>query len=373
QLPAATRATLRAEAQDSQRRLVAAVQEFHDWLQTSWLPAARASTAAVDLPRGADYYAAMLEQGSSTTLSPQQIHRIGLGEVARIDAEMAKVRSDSGFRGSSVEFRDWLRSDPRFRFADADAELTAFQALAKRVDPLLPQLFAELPRLPYGVRPMPAAEGSNAPHYVRGAVDGSRSGWFEANLNNLAAWPSWTMDALFLHEAMPGHHLQIARAQELEQLPMLRRTFSNTAYVEGWGLYAEGLGSSLGLYADPYARYGRLALEAHRACRLVLDTGLHALGWTRDQAIDYLMAHASLERAFAEAEIDRYLVWPGQATGYKMGELRILANRDKARLALGERFDLRHFHNAVLDHGVLPLSVLDQVIDDWIADQRRAH
>jgi uncharacterized protein (DUF885 family) len=217
---------------------------------------------------------------------------------------------------------------------------------------------------------MSPEEGNNAPHYIAGAIDGSRAGYFEANTNNLAAWPRWTMDALALHEAVPGHHLQIARAQELTGLPKLRRAYWNSGYVEGWGLYAEGLGKELGLYADPYSRFGRLAMEAHRACRLVVDTGLHSLGWSRERAIDYLIEHGQLERGFAEAEIDRYLVWPGQATAYKVGEQKILALREKARAALGPRFELRRFHNAVLDHGALPLTVLEGAIEEWIAGER---
>ena len=238
------------------------------------------------------------------------------------------------------------------------------------MDPELPRLFAELPRLPYGVRAMAPEEGNNAPHYIPGAMDGSRAGYFEANVNNLAAWPRWEMDALFLHEAVPGHHLQTARAMEIQALPKLRRDYWNSGYGEGWALYAEGLGKEVGLYADPYTRFGRLTNEMHRACRLVVDTGLHSLGWSRTQAIDYLIERGQLERGFAEAEIDRYLVWPGQATAYKVGELRILALRERARAALGPRFDIRRFHNAVIDHGALPLTVLDQVIDDWIETER---
>ena len=217
---------------------------------------------------------------------------------------------------------------------------------------------------------MAPEEGNNAPHYIAGAIDGSRAGYFEANVNNLAAWPRWTMDALFLHEAVPGHHLQSARAMEIQALPKIRRDYRNSGYGEGWGLYAEGLGKDLGLYTDPYSRFGRLSAEAHRACRLVVDTGLHSLGWSRTRAIDYLIGHAQLEQGFAEAEVDRYLVMPGQATAYKVGELRILALRERARAALGPRFDIRRFHNAVIDHGALPLTVLDQVIDDWIETER---
>jgi uncharacterized protein (DUF885 family) len=217
---------------------------------------------------------------------------------------------------------------------------------------------------------MPAEAGNNAPRYVAGAIDGSRAGYFEANTNNLAAWPRWSIEALFLHEAVPGHHLQIARGQEMTGLPPLRRSRGNYAFVEGWALYAEGLGGELGVYADPYTRFGRLSLDSLRACRLVVDTGLHSFGWSRSQAIEYLIDHAQVERGFAEAEVDRYIVWPGQATAYKVGEQEILALRERAKSQLGARFDIRKFHNAVIDHGPLPLSVLEQVVDTWIEAER---
>jgi uncharacterized protein (DUF885 family) len=350
--------------------VIPALQAFRDYLANTWVPAATASLGASALPHGADYYALSLERYTTTRMTPQEIHDLGLREVARIDGELRTVLQEAAFEGTLAEFRAFLRTDKRFQFATAEEELAAFRDLTKRVDPQLPGLFAELPRLPYGVRAMSPEEGNNAPHYIAGAIDGSRAGYFEANTNNLAAWPRWTMDALALHEAVPGHHLQIARAQELTGLPKLRRAYWNSGYVEGWGLYAEGLGKELGLYADPYSRFGRLAMEAHRACRLVVDTGLHSLGWSRERAIDYLIEHGQLERGFAEAEIDRYLVWPGQATAYKVGEQKILALREKARAALGPRFELRRFHNAVLDHGALPLTVLEGAIEVWIAGER---
>ena len=371
-IAAADRDALRQEAEAAVReQLIPAVQEFRDYLANVWVPAATETLGADRLPRGADYYALCLERSNTTRLSASDIHALGLKEVARIDAQMLAVKDEAGFAGSLDEFRNFLRSDPRFQFKSADEELMAFRDIAKRVDPLLPKLFEELPRQPYGVRAMAPEEGNNAPHYIRGAIDGSRAGYFEANVNNLAAWPRWTMDALFLHEAVPGHHLQIARALEIPSLPKLRRTYTNSGYVEGWGLYAEGLGKDLGLYADPYSRFGRLAMEAHRAARLVVDTGLHSMGWSRDQAIAFLIDHAQLDRGFAEAEVDRYLVWPGQATAYKIGELRILSLRERAQAALGSRFDIRRFHNAIIDHGALPLTVLDQLVDDWIEGERR--
>lgn len=373
--PAEVPATARAELSDAAKRtlneaVIPAVQRFRDYLASTWVPAATETLGATQLPHGIEYYTLSLQRYNTTRMTVQEIHDLGLREVARLDSELHAVMKEAGFAGTLPEFRTFLRTDPRFQFTRAEDALAAFRDIAKRVDPQLPRLFAELPRLPYGVRAMAPEEGNNAPHYVAGAIDGSRAGYFEANVNNLAAWPRWTMDALFLHEAVPGHHLQIARAQEIQALPKIRRDYYNSGYSEGWGLYAEGLGKDLGLYADPYSRFGRLTLEAHRACRLVVDTGLHSLGWSRAQAIDYLIEHAQLERDFAEAEVDRYLVFPGQATAYKVGELRILALRERARAALGPRFDIRRFHNAVIDHGALPLTVLDQVIDDWIDVER---
>ena len=350
--------------------VIPALTAFRDYLAGTWVPAGTATLGATQLPHGAEYYSWSLQRYNTTRMSAQEIHELGLREVARIDAELRGVMREAGFTGTLAEFRGALRTDKRFQFATAEEELVAFRDIAKRIDPQLPRLFVELPRQPYGVRAMAPEEGNNAPHYIRGAVDGSRAGYFEPNTNNLAAWPRWTMDALVLHEAVPGHHLQIARAEELPRLPKLRRAYGNSGFGEGWALYAEGLGKELGLYADPYARFGRLTLEAHRACRLVVDTGMHAFGWSRDRAIDYLIEHGQLERGFAEAEIDRYLVWPGQATAYKVGEQRILGLRDKAKKALGPRFDIRKFHNAVLDHGALPLAVLEGAIGEWIEGER---
>ncbi len=370
-VPAAAQASLKQEATTIIRaQVMPALVTLRDYLAATYVPAAAAKTGASQLPNGDEYYAWSLQHYNTTRMTAREIHDLGLREVARIDAAMRDVMREAGFNGSIAEFRTFLRTDKQFQYESVEAELSALRDIAKRIDPQLPSLFVELPRLPYGVRPMSKEEGNNAPHYIAGAIDGSRAGYFEANTNNLAAWPKWTMDALVLHEAVPGHHLQIARAQELSALPKWRRAYGNSGFSEGWGLYSEGLGAQLGLYTDPYTRFGRLSMEAHRAARLVVDTGMHAFGWTRDQSIDYLVEHAQLERGFAEAETDRYLVWPGQATAYKVGEQLILAQRRKAEEALGAKFDIRRFHNAVIDHGGLPLTVLERVIDDWITSER---
>jgi len=245
--------------------------------------------------------------------------------------------------------------------------LVGYRDIAKRADAELPKLFAELPRLPYGIRAMEAFEGDNADHYTPGSESGARAGFFEANTNDLRTRPKYEMENVFLHEAVPGHHLQVARAQELQGLPEFRKYTFIVAYVEGWALYAESLGDEMGFYRDPYSKFGQLSWEMVRACRLVVDTGIHAMGWTRQRAIDYLRSHSGITDKYATAEIDRYIVGPGQALGYKLGELRIKALRAKAAAALGERFDIRRFHNAIIDDGALPLDVLEQRIDEWIA------
>jgi uncharacterized protein (DUF885 family) len=284
---------------------------------------------------------------------------------------MDKVIAAAGFKGTFVEFNAFLNTDPRFFFKTPEARLAAYRDIAKRADAALPPLFAELPRTPYGIRAMEAYEGDNADHYSRPALDGSRAGFFEANVNNLATKPSHEMEAVLLHETVPGHHLQIARAQELKDLPRFRRAGGDTAYVEGWALYAESLGEAMGFYTDPYMRFGALVAEMLRACRLVVDTGLHSKDWTREQAIRYMVENGAGNRDMVAAEVDRYIVIPGQALAYKVGQLKITALREKARAALGERFDIRRFHNAVLDDGALPLTVLERRIDEWIATERR--
>jgi uncharacterized protein (DUF885 family) len=284
---------------------------------------------------------------------------------------MDVVAKRIGFNGTRTDFANWIKSAPEFHYSSAAEMLAGYRDIAKRVDPELPRLFADLPRLPYGIRAMDAAEGDNAEKYTRGTADGTRAGYFEANVNNLSRHAKGDMVTLLLHEGVPGHHLQSARALELRDLPAFRRQLFLPAYGEGWALYAESLGEELGLYDDPYAKFGYFSSEMFRACRLVVDTGIHAFGWTREQAIRYLVDNAGITDATAIAEIDRYYVWPGQALAYKIGELKIKALRAKAQAALGERFDIRRFHNALIDDGPLPLSVLEQRIDDWIARNRR--
>jgi uncharacterized protein (DUF885 family) len=350
-------------------RVRPAFAAFRRFVESTYIAAARKDLAASTLPAGPAYYALQVRDKTTTTLTPAEIHAIGLREVARIRAAMDEAIAATGFKGSFEEFMKFMNTDPRFFFKTPEARLAAYRDIGKRADAELPRLFAELPRLPYGIRAMEAFEGDNADHYSAGALDGSRAGFFEANVNNLDKRPSHEMESTLLHEAVPGHHLQTARAMELKELPLFRRSGWYVAYGEGWALYAESLGYEMGMYKDPYMRFGTLSMEMLRACRLVVDTGLHTMGWTRDQSIRYMVGN-SIGEAFATAEVDRYIVWPSQALGYKIGELKIKALRAKAKQALGEKFDIRRFHNALLDDGPVPLTVLETRIDDFIAREK---
>jgi len=353
-------------------RIVPAFRQFKQFYESTYLAAAsrRKGLGVTELPGGADFYQALITASTTTSMTAREIHEIGLREVARIRAEMESVIARTGFKGTREEFLRFLHDSPQFYYDKRDDMLAGYRDIAKRADAQLPALFAELPRLPYGIRAMQDYEGDNAEHYTAGSADGSRAGYFEANVNHLRTRPRYNMEDLLLHEAVPGHHLQIARAQELKDLPDFRRFTFFIAYGEGWALYSESLGDEMGFYSDPYSKFGQLSAEMMRACRLVIDTGLHAFGWTRERAIAYMTDNAGLNEDFATAEIDRYLVMPGQALGYKIGELKIKALRAKAKAALGDRFDLRRFHNAVIDDGSLPLDVLEARIDEWIAARK---
>jgi uncharacterized protein (DUF885 family) len=284
---------------------------------------------------------------------------------------MEAVISETGFRGNFDEFVEFLRTDPRFYYTADEDLLKGYRDISKRIDPELGRLFGKLPRSPYGVRPVPAyaQKSQTTAYYERGSIRAGRAGYFYANTYNLAARPIWEMEALTLHEAVPGHHLQISLAEELENVPEWRKHDAYTSYVEGWGLYAESLGGELGLYTDPYQKFGKLSFEMWRACRLVVDTGMHALGWSREQAIEYMRKYSGKTAHNIVVEIDRYIVWPGQALSYKIGELKIRELRDRAAAALGDKFDIRAFHDRVLGQGALPLDVLSKNIDEWIAEQ----
>ena len=368
-LPADRRQALQDEAVAVLRdQVLPAFLDLRKVVVEELLPASPDNGAMSSYPDGDAIYKLQMRDQTTLDLDAKAVHELGLSEVARLHASIADVMRELAFTGSYAEFVAFMNHDPRFFFTNADDLLAGYRDIAKRVDPQLTGLFLVLPRAPYGIRAIPAFFGPNvAEFYTEGAVDASSPGWFNANVVALAQRPRWQMAALFLHEGVPGHHLQISRAHELIQLPIFRRVAQPNAYVEGWALYCEGLGQELGLYKDPAAHYGQLKLEIFRAARLVVDTGIHALGWTRAQAIAYMVDEAGVAPEDAAAEVDRYTMWPAQALGYKLGQLKILALRRKAHDELGERFDLRAFHQEVLDHGALPLPVLERVIVDWIA------
>lgn len=368
---AADRERLAAEG----RRLLStgvhpAFARMRRFLVDEYIPACAKELAASKLPAGPGYYELRIRESTTLPLTAAQIHQTGLSEVARIRAEMDQVIASLGYKDRFQDFVKFVRTDPRFYFKTPEARLEAYRDIAKRADAELPKLFATLPRLPYGVRAMEAYEGDNSDHYSPGALDGTRAGFFEANVLNLATHPSGDMESTLLHEAVPGHHLQNSRALEIEDLPKFRRFGWYVAYGEGWALYAESLGYEMGFYKDPYQHFGALSNEMMRACRLVVDTGIHAMGWSRQQAIDYLASNTGFHPDYVAAEVDRYIVIPGQALGYKIGELDIKRLRAKAKAELGDKFDIRRFHNAVLDDGALPLTVLDARIDEWIAKEK---
>jgi len=374
-MPAADQQRLRAAALAAYRDSVApAFRKLSTFLRDRYVPGARTTIGIRDLPNGIAWYQARARASTTTELTPEQIHTIGLAEVKRIRAAMDSVITASGFKGSFAEFVQFLRTDPRFYWTNADDLIRASRELMKRIDPELTRLFGTLPRLPYGVAPIPSysERSQTTAYYQPGSPLGHRPGTYFVNTYNLPARPKWEMEALSLHEAVPGHHLQIARAQELEGLPEFRRFGGYTAFVEGWGLYSESLGGELGLYTDPYSKFGQLTYEMWRAIRLVIDTGIHTMGWTRQQAIDYFKENAAKTEHDITVEVDRYIVWPGQALAYKIGELKIKELRAYATQTLGDRFDVRAFHDQVLGAGAVPLDVLGARIHAWVATVQTA-
>jgi len=351
---------------------VPAIAKFADFYEGVYKPACRREIGASSLPGGADYYAYRARLFTTTDMTPEEIHQLGLSEVARIRKEMATVIKSAKFDGDFRAFQEFLRTDPRF-YAKTPEELMEKNALvAKRIDGELPKLFTRLPRMPYTLKEIPAdiAEGTTTAYYEEPAGDGSRAGVYRVNTSKLETRPFYEIEALTLHEAVPGHHFQIALAQELD-LPEFRKFGGFTAFIEGWGLYAESLGLDVGFYQDPYANFGRLSYEMWRACRLVVDTGMHAKGWTRRQAIDFMKENTALSEHNIEAEVDRYITWPGQALAYKIGQLKFKELRARASSELGPKFDLRRFHDELLGAGALPLSLVEERIDRWI-DQEKA-
>ncbi len=364
--------TLRARAEEVYRKqVVPAYERLLEFTENEYLPGARESIAAKDLPDGDAWYRHNVAVRTTTDLTPQQIHEIGLAEVARIRAEMDEVIESTGFEGSFEEFLHFLRTDPQFYHTNAEDLLREYRDICKRADPELTKLFGALPRTPYGVIEVPeyAAKSTTTAYYQRGSMKAGRPGYYFANTYALDTRPRWEMEALSLHEAVPGHHLQIAIQQELENVPWFRQISSYTAFSEGWGLYSESLGEEMGFYKDPYSKFGQLTYEMWRAIRLVVDTGMHYLGWSRQQAIDFFKENAGKSEHDIVVEIDRYIVWPGQALAYKIGELKFKELRAYAEDRLGDDFDIRAFHDEVLGRGAVPLSVLDANTRAWVAKQ----
>jgi len=353
--------------------LVPAYRRLHDFVRDDYLPKCRTTVGLDALPNGRAWYAYNIRAVTTTDYTPAQIHEIGLKEVARIQGEMDGVMQQVGFKGDRKAFFRFMQTDPQFFFRKREDLIDGYVAIKERVAPALPKLFEILPKADYEVRAIEPFREKSGPggQYQAASEDGSRPGVFYANAYDLNARPRWAMEALSLHEANPGHHFQITIQREQQGLPKFRRFGGYTAYVEGWGLYAESLGRELGMYQDPYQYFGMLEAELWRSIRLVVDTGLHSQGWTREQVLEYMDRNSSAAEARRVSETERYIAIPGQALAYKIGQLKIRELRTRAETALGDRFDVRKFHTAVLADGALPLDVLEAKIDRWIAAQPR--
>jgi uncharacterized protein (DUF885 family) len=351
--------------------IVPAYRDFSRYFDNTYLPASRESIGVSELPSGEAYYEYKARLFTTTQMTPDEIHRLGLNEVRRIRDEMQLIIDELEFDGDFADFLHFLRTDPQFYYEDPDNLYQAYLATCKRIDPELVKLFGKLPRMPYGLRPIPdnIAPDTTTAYYNGPAADGSRAGYYYVNLYKPEVRPKYEIEVLSVHEAVPGHHLQIALAQELEDVPNFRRFSGFTAFVEGWGLYSEALGYDLGLYKDPYSRFGALTYEMWRAVRLVVDTGMHYKGWTRQQAIDFFKDNAAKTELDIINEIDRYLIMPGQALAYKIGQLKMLELRRKAEQTLVEDFDIRAFHDELLGAGAIPLEILEIRMNRWLTKQ----
>lgn len=345
-----------------------ALSSFKKFIAEVYIPQCRESVGILGLPNGSEWYEYLIEHHTTLKKSAKEIHELGLSEVSRINVEMEKIRQQLKFKGTKKEFHEFLQTDKQFFFENPKDLIDSYQSIAKTIDPGLPKLFELLPRLPYGVKAMADYKAASAPtaYYQPGSIKSGRAGYFEANTYNLKSRPKWEMEVLTAHEAVPGHHLQISIAQELGELPEFRKHDGYTAFVEGWGLYSESLGEDLGLYKDPYSKYGQLSFEMWRAVRLVVDTGIHSLGWSKEKALNYFMENVPKNQLQSEVEIDRYINWPGQALAYKIGELKFKELKTIAQKKLGDKFDVREFHKVVLSQGAIPMNILEQEFNHWL-------
>lgn len=375
EISAADQQRLKAAAtQAIEQQIVPSFKKFKEFFVSEYLPACYDQVGAWQLPHGDELYAFFVRHYTTTDVTPEQVHQTGLREVARIRAQMEQIMQQTGFKGTRDDFFKFLRTDSQFFYKTPEELFEGYKVVAKTIDPNLVKMFRTLPRQPYGVEEIPAAfaPDTTAAYYREGAPDGSRAGTYFVNLYKPETRPKWEMMALTLHESVPGHHLQIARAQEMGEMPKFRRFGGYTAFVEGWALYAESLGDDMHLYSDPYSKFGQLTYEMWRAVRLVVDTGIHAKHWTREQAIKYFMDNAPKTELDIVNEIDRYIAWPGQSLAYKTGELKIKELRARARQQLGDKFDLREFHDVVLGSGAVPLDILERTVNDWITEKQKS-
>ncbi len=350
-----------------------ALRSFREFFATEYAPHGRESIAWIDMPNGKAWYEYRIRQTTTTRRTADDLHETGLKEVSRLTAEMETLKARVKFSGDLKAFNQFLMTDKKFQYATADELIAQYRSIAKRMDPELTKLFRTLPRLTYGIRAMPEFKAKTAPGgmYTGGSLEAGRPGYFEDNTYDLASEPKWGMETLVLHEAVPGHHFQIALAKELDNLPDFRRNNGYTAFDEGWALYAETLGRDIGFYSDTYSEYGNLTGEMLRSVRLVVDTGMHAKGWTREKALAYYLEKIPTTEFSGANEIDRYITWPAQALAYKVGQMKIRSLRDSAQKSLADQFDLREFHDQVLRAGSLPLNVLEKNINLWIASKAK--
>jgi len=346
-------------------------QELYDFLVNEYLPKSRDSIGISDVPNGKEWYEYLARYHTTTDLTPDEIHEIGLREVAKIRAEMEGIIEQVGWDGDFNSFLQYLRTDPRFYFETGEELLQAYRAMSKEIDAYMPTLFNKLPRAPYGVIPIPMESAPFTTTAYYNAPSEGRPGYYYANLYMPEVRPKYEIPVLSVHEAVPGHHHQISLAQEMENVPNFRKYLSITAFVEGWGLYSEQLGESMGIYDDPYDKFGQLTYDMWRAVRLVVDTGMHYKGWSRDDAVNLFLENTAKTEQDINNEVDRYIAWPGQALAYKIGQLKIMELRDKSKEALGEDFDIKDFHDHILSFGSIPLSILEEKVDEFIEIQSK--